>query len=411
MNDELTLQLTGMAHGGAALGRHEGRVVFVPYALPGETVRVEVTDAHERYAHARLLEVLEPSPERIPPPCPYFGPHGCGGCQWQHAAYTTQLRLKTAVVTDQLSRIGRLSDPPVLPTLPDPTGWAYRNQARFHPADEGGLGFYAAATDRVVPIEMCAILHPLLVDLYDTLDMELPGLEALTLRAGTASGECMLIFEMEEDEPPAVLLDVPVSCILLLADGTAVNLVGQNHLTEAVADHSYRISAPSFFQVNTPQAAQLVRLVLEYLDLHGTEVVLDGFCGVGLFTAPLAQQAGLVIAVETDPAAVEDLLENTVGMENVEVVEGTVETALVNLEERPDAVLVDPPRTGLTVEALDGLAAIGPRRIVYVSCDPATLARDGRRLSAAGYHLARAQPVDMFPQTYHIETVSLWVRE
>ncbi|HIE38841.1 MAG TPA: class I SAM-dependent RNA methyltransferase, partial [Anaerolineae bacterium] len=388
MRETITLELTGMAHGGSALGRHEGKVIFVPYALPGETVRVEVVEGHDRYAHARLLEVLEPSPDRIPPPCPYFGPEGCGGCQWQHAAYEAQLRLKAEVVADQLTRIGRIAEPPVRPTLPDPTGWAYRNQARFHPAPEGGLGFRAAGSHRVVPVEACLILHPLLADLYDTLDLDLPELEALTLRAGTGTGERMLILETEGDEPPSVHLDLPVSCVLLLSDGTAVNLIGQNHLVETVAEHTYRISAPSFFQVNTSQAAQLVRLAMEALELDGGEVVLDGYCGVGLFAVPLAERAGLVIGVEALHPAVEDLLENTAGMENVEVVEGPVEAVLANLENPLDAVLVDPPRPGLTREALDGLVAASPRRIVYVSCDPATLARDGRRLVEAGYRLA-----------------------
>jgi len=406
-----SLELTAMAHGGAALGRHEGKVVFVPYALPGETVRVEVVDDRGRYAHARLLEVLEPSPDRVPPPCPYFGPRGCGGCQWQHIAYEAQLRLKGGVVADQLARIGHIAGPPVRPTLPDPTGWAYRNQARFHPAPEGGLGFRAGSSHRVVTVEECPVLHPLLAELYDALDLDLPGLLALTLRAGTATGDRMVVLEMEGDEPPSLATDLPVSCVLLLADGRHANLVGRNYLTETVAGRTYRISAPSFFQVNTPQAAQLVRLVLEYLDPQGGEVVLDGYCGVGLFTLPLAERAGLVVAVEWSAPAVEDLLENTAGMENVEVVEGPVEAVLADLEGPLDAALVDPPRTGLEREALDGLVAAGPRRIVYVSCDPATLARDGRRLVQAGYRLVEVQPVDMFPQTYHIETVSLWARQ
>ncbi len=405
-----SLQLTGMAHGGAALGRHEGQVIFVPYALPGETVRVELVDRHERYAHARLLQVLEPAPQRVAPPCAYFGPDGCGGCQWQHVAYEAQITFKAEVLTDQLVRIGRLVDPPVLPTVADPSGWAYRNQARFHPAAESGLGFCTTASQRVEPIDDCLILHPLLADLYDSLDLDLPGLVALTLRAGTATGERMMVLETEDDEPPALLLDIPVSCVLLLADGTAVNLIGSNQFRETVAGSTYRISAASFFQVNTVQAERLVELVLDYVQPAPGETILDGYCGVGLFTVPLAQRAGLVVAVEIEPTAVQDLLFNTDDFDNVEVVEGTVEAALASVDERLDAAVVDPPRTGMSHEELDGLIAAGPRRIVYVSCDPATLARDGRRLAAAGYRLLRAQPVDMFPQTYHVETVSLWVR-
>lgn len=404
----LTLHLTGIAHGGAAVGRHEGKVIFVPYALPGETVRAEIVEDRSRYARARLVEVLEPSPERVEPPCPYFGPDGCGGCHLQHSTYEAQLRLKAQVVAEQLARIGGFADPPVLPTLPDPGGWAYRNQARFHPAPTGGLGFCLEDRREVVPIEECLILHPFLSELYEALDLELPGLTALTLRAGVATGDRMLILETAGDEAPELEIDLPLSCVLLTADGLPVPLIGDPYIAERVAGYTYRISAPSFFQANTAQAERLVSLVLEDLAPESHEVVLDGYCGVGLFTLPLAERAGMVVAVEANPVAVDDLLVNAADLENVEVVEGPVEAVLADREGRLDAAVVDPPRTGLSPEALEGLIAARPARLVYVSCDPATLARDARRLAAAGYSLERVRPVDLFPQTYHIETVSLW---
>ncbi len=444
----VTLQLTAMAHGGKALGRHEGRVIFVSYALPGETVRAEITQDKGRYAFARPVEVLEPAPDRVQPPCPYFGPTGCGGCQWQHISYQAQLRLKAEIVADQLTRIGSIAEPTVHPTLPDPTGWAYRNHAQFHPASDGGLGFHAATPGpraslpanppqastgpraslpasapqaslpaptvpghNVISIDECLILHPLLSELYALLDLDLPDLERLSLRAGTQTGDAMLIFEMAGDLPPALELDLPVSCVLLLSDGQHANLIGHNHITETVAGHTYRISAPSFFQVNTPQAAHLVEHVLAYLDLKGDETVLDAYCGVGLFTVPLAQRAGLVIGIESVPAAVADLLENTAGLDNVEVVEGMVEDALPELDIPLDAAVVDPPRAGVDRFALDALVAHHPTRLVYVSCDPATLARDAKRLTRAGYRLIEVQPVDMFPQTYHVESVALFETE
>ena len=411
---DFTLQLTAIAHGGAALGRHEGRVIFVPYALPGETARVEITEDKGRYAFARLAKVLEPSPDRVTPPCPYFGyaAHGgagCCGCQWQHVDYQAQLRFKAEIVADQLARIGGIADPTVRPVLPDSSGWAYRNHAQFHPAPEGGLGFQAAASNDTIVIDECLILHPLLSDLYATLDLDLPGLLRLSLRTGTATGERMLIFEMEDDLPPALEADLPVSCVLLLSDGRHANLIGHNYITETVADRTYRISAPSFFQVNTAQAAQLVQQVLEYLDLQGGETVLDGYCGVGLFTAHLAPSAGLVVGVELSPAAVADLLENTAEFDNVEVIEGPVEAVLPDLDISFDAAVVDPPRAGVDRFALDALVEHRPARLVYVSCDPATLARDAKRLSRAGYRLVEVQPVDLFPQTYHVESVALFV--
>lgn len=429
--DTITFELTNIAHGGAALGRHEGRVIFVPYALPGETVRAEITEDKGRYAFARLVEVVEPAPDRVTAPCPYFGPTACGGCQWQHIEYSAQLQFKTDIVVDQLTRIGSLADPTVHPTLPDDSGWAYRNHAQFHPAPGGGLGFQRASggqpqgkqsrgvpargqdtspksTQGVIEIDECLVLHPLLSDLYAAMDIDLPDLLRLSLRAGTQTEDLMLIFEMADDMPPALEIDLPVSCVLLLSDGIHVNLIGNNHITEVVAGRTYRISAPSFFQVNTPQATRLVHQVLNYVDLKGGETVLDAYCGVGLFTVPLAERAGLVIGVESAPTAVNDLLENTADLGNVDVVEGPVEDVLPDLDIPLDAAIVDPPRTGLDRFALDALVAHHPTRLVYVSCDPATFARDAKRLSRAGYQLVEVQPLDMFPQTYHIESVALF---
>ena len=399
------------------MGRHDGRVIFVPYGLPGENVRVEISQDKGRYAFASIIEVLTPSEDRAEPRCPYFGPGRCGGCQWQHASYQAQLRFKASIVADQLARIGGIATPAVLPADPDPAGWAYRNHAQFHPALPRGLGFLrdtgrsarGNGGQEVVAIDACPILHSLLSDLYTTLDIDLDGIARVSLRAGTATGQCMIIFEMENDLAPALETDLPISCVLLLADGLYVNLVGGNHITEVVEEHSYRISPPSFFQINSSQAGQLVRRVLEHLDLRGDETVLDAHCGVGLFTTHLAERAGLVVGIEMNPAAVDDLMENSAHLNNVEVIEGRIKTALPDLDVSLDAAVVDPPRTGMDRFALDALVKQRPSRIVYVSCDPATLARDAKRLTRAGYQLVEVQPVDMFPQTHHIETVTLFV--
>ncbi len=409
--ETLTYRTTTMAHGGDALGRHDGKVIFVPYALPDETVRVEIVEDKGRYAFARLLEVVDPSPDRVEPPCPYFGQDGCGGCQWQHIDYEAQVAFKADIMTDQLEHIGEIEDPPVHHPLADPSGWAYRNQVQFHPVPGGGLGFQKASSQDVIAIDHCKVLHPLLAELYQLLDMDLEGLVRLVLRAGTVTGDRMIAFEMEEDKPPALETDEPVSCVMLLSEGGHANLIGRNYITEEVVGHIYRVSASSFFQVNTPQAEQLVRLVLDQLDLKGDEIVLDAYCGVGLFTTHLAERAGLVIAIEESPSAVDDLLENTVDFDNVEVVEGAVEDALPAIEAGIDAVVLDPPRAGIERAVVDALVNRRPERIVYVSCDPATLARDAKQLARAGYRLIEVQPVDMLLQTYHVESVSLFVAE
>ncbi|TET54845.1 MAG: 23S rRNA (uracil(1939)-C(5))-methyltransferase RlmD [Anaerolineales bacterium] len=412
LNEPFTIELTGMANGGPALGRHEGRVVFVPYALAGETVRAEISDDRERYAFARLLEVLEPSPDRVEPPCPYFGPRGCGGCQWQHISYEAQLRFKAEIMADQLERIGGVADASVLPPAPDSTGWAYRNHAQLHPAVGGGLGFRATGSDDVVTVDECLILHPLLGELLGALDLELPNLSRLSIRAGTATGETMIIFETEDDVPPGLELDLPVSCVQLLSDGRHANLIGSNFIHETVANRSYRISAPSFFQINSPQAAVLLEKVLGYVNLQPDETVLDAYCGVGLFTAQLAPAAGLVVAIEVSAAAVDDLMENTAEFENVQIIEGSLEEALPELDIPFDVAVIDPPRSGIDRHALDALTERSrPERIVYVSCDPATLARDAKRLIRTGYELREVQPVDMFPQTHHVESVACFERQ
>jgi len=410
MEKRFKLHLTDVAHGGDTLGRHEGKVVFVPYAMPGEEVLVEIVEDKGRYARAELVEILSPSPHRVEPPCPHFGPGKCGGCQWQHIAYQAQLDFKAAVVGDQLARLGRLPEIPVKPTIPSVSPWHYRNHVQFTVDDDGRLGFVATDGRRVEPIEVCYLLHPLLEELFAALDLELPGLVRLSLRAGVNTGHQMIIFETRDDEPPALESDLPVSCVLLLSDGTPVNLIGSNHITEEVAGRRFRISAASFFQVNTAAAEELVGVVGEYLAPAGDEVLLDAYCGVGTFALSLADKVGQVIGLEEAASAVEDARLNAGGLASVEFIEGSVEAVLPQLDRRIDLAVLDPPRQGCKPEALTALIELAPRRVVYVSCDPATLARDARKLAEGGYHLVEVQPVDMFPQTYHVESVALFGR-
>ena len=404
--------LTSMAYGGAALGRYQGQIIFVPGAIPGETVLAEIIEDKGRFAHARLLEVIEPSHDRVAPRCPHVPE--CGGCQWQHVGYARQLALKSEVLRDQLARIGDVADPPVRPTLPAPSPWGYRNRITFSVAASGRLGFQRAASHDVVPIEECHIADPRLMASYDDLDLNLSDLVRLTLMAGSDDDDLLMAFETKRDKPPQLHVDFPISCVQLVGGTEAipVNLIGNNHVTQRVAGQVYRVSAGRFFQVNTAVAGTLVELVLEWLDPSPSDTILDAYCGVGLFTLPLAELSGLVVAVELDPGASEDLILNLGEIENVEVIQGPVEAVLPDLveEETLHGIVVDPPRQGLNVAVVDALVTSGPSRMVYVSCDPATLARDVKRLARGGYVLAAVQPVDMFPQTYHTETVALLTR-
>jgi len=406
--DLIELTLTGLAYGGEALGRdEEGRMVFVPFALPDERVAVEIVDARKRWARARLVEVIEPAAQRIEPRCPHFTV--CGGCHYQHMSYDDQLAAKTVIVAEQLRRIGGFEEPPIADPVPSPAPWNYRNHMQFSLTSDGKLGFVTASSDRVFPIEECHLPEPALVDLWPRLKMgAIPGVSRVALRAG-AQDDLLVALHGEGDPDVELHLDLAASAVWLGPGGAAV-LGGEGFIVIDVQGHSYHVSAASFFQVNTALAGELAAMALKALEVQAGEVVFDLYAGVGLFSAGLAEREVQVMAVEESPWAAADFEINLDAFDDVALYEASVEQALPAMEEIPDAVLVDPPRAGLSREALDLLVEVAPERLVYVSCDPATLARDGKRLKAAGYKLESVTPIDLFPQTYHIETISSWLR-
>ncbi len=407
---ELTLTLEQMAHGGEALGRHEGKVIFVGYSMPGESVRVRLTEDHASWARAQLVEVLASSPDRVIPPCPYFGPERCGGCQWQHIAYERQLQLKQEVVIDQLRRLGRVAEPPVKSTLAVGEPWGYRNHMQFSVTRDGRLGLRRSNSREVVAIDECLLLHPSLQELYASFELEWDALRRVILRCGVNTGDRMVILEADSDEIPEIAIDMPVSVVLHRARKGPFPLAGLPFLRERVGEKVFRVSSQSFFQVNTAGAEVLLRLVREYLSPKGHETLLDLYCGVGLFGLSLAEEVGLVIGIDASESAMEDAAYNAedFGLDNVALHEGPVEEVLPVLWEPAELAVLDPPRSGAGREVLAQLPRLHVRRVVYVSCDVATMARDARFLQELGYRLREVQPVDMFPQTYHIETVSLW---
>jgi 23S rRNA (uracil1939-C5)-methyltransferase len=369
----------------------------------------------KNWARARLLEVLTPSPDRVTPPCPHFGAHACGGCQWQHLDYAAQLRCKTAVVRDQLARLGGMSDAPVRDTQTVGEPWAYRNHVQLHAGAEA-LGFIAADDDgRIEPIDACPLMHPLLAELYDDLDLEMEGLLRLSLRAAVRSAQRMLIFETEDEQPFELEVDIPVSCVLLRSDGLPITLVGRDHLIEEVAGHAYKVTAGSFFQVNTNGAGALVAAVEEMLQPRPHQQLLDLYAGVGLFSVALAGRVARVTAVEAAPSAALDARANFEtlfgGAGNAQLIEAEVLEALETLDGLVDLVVADPPRAGCGAAVVSRLAALRVERLVIVACDPAALARDARTLAENGYRLVEVRPFDLFPQTYHIESVALFERK
>jgi 23S rRNA (uracil1939-C5)-methyltransferase len=402
----ITLTLTEMANGGAAMGRDEQkRVVFVPEAIMGERVEVEIVEEKKRFAHAQLRQVLEPAPSRITPRCPHFGP--CGGCQYQHIDYQAQLQFKERIIRDQLGRIGRLPNAPVQPVLANPNPWHYSLEVTFSPTSDGEPGFWSPQLGRIMEIETCHIIRPSLLALFEDMDLALPGMRRVTLR--TNGEDALLVaLETEDEEAPALETDLPVSVALVLADGTAVNLVGENYLVQTLKGRDFRVSAGSFFYNNLGGAELVVDTVLKFAKLSGKETVLELYGGVGVLTSFLAAGAKAIVTVEADADSAEDMAVNLDTAENVTLYQGLAEEIVPMLALSPDIMVVDPPPDGLTVEVLDEIGRLSPPRLIYSSSDIATLARDGRRLTEAGYRLTDLQPIDILPQTFQVQTISLW---
>ena len=446
----IDVELTDLAYGGDAVGRYEGRVLFVPGGIPGERVRVEIVEERRGHARADLLEILRQAPERVEPSYPLLT--DCG-CQWQHIAYPAQLTWKAHIVRQLLVRIGKQPDAVVHPTIGMPNGispWHYRNIALFSIGPAGEVGFKLTDSHDVQDLEDCPLLHPALDMVYrcvreklinyfgDSLSEKIQG---FTIRGAIGAVNSNLAAAAESVKPVPALLSLHARPGSLIEDpqqlanelvtitpgivGVIVERVGgrygrvvsgQEFLTDMILGHRFRVSSDSFFQVNLVQTAVLIEKVLQMLEPQRNEVALDGYSGVGLFSAFLAARTARVVAIESQPSAVIDARANAAlnNQNNITTLEGTLERILGQLHyrrERVDIALVDPPRAGCHPKALQALQTLAPRNICYVSCDPSTLARDIATLCANGrYRLVSAQPVDMFPQTYHIECIALLAR-
>jgi 23S rRNA (uracil1939-C5)-methyltransferase len=357
-----------MAHGGRAVAHHEGQVVFVEGAYPGETVDVEITGRGKRHLFARVTSVEDPSPARVEPPCVHFG--SCGGCQWQSADYGAQLEWKRAIVFDQLAHLGGMREAGVRNTIAPGPPYGYRNRMDFKLV-LGRPALSRAASHELVTITRCHLMVPPLEALFHSLPVRLEA-SSVTIRAGAATGETLAMY----DEETGVIEEVVAGC-------------------------TFRVTGRAFFQNNTAGAEELVSLVREALQPGRGDVLVDGYAGGGLFAATVGRACQSVIGVESDRIAAADF-EHNVG---VRALRKKFESSASLLPKAFDLAVVDPPRSGLGKEAVGVLAGGRPRRIAYVSCDPATFARDARLLAERGYGLEWVQPVDMFPQTFHVEMV------
>ena len=383
--ETLRLFLEDWGQVGRAVAHHEGLEVQVFGGIPGEEVLAEVIRHRPGYMAAQVTEVLKSSPYRVSSPCPYFGP--CTGCQWQHVDYEHQLRLKRQAVIDALGPVDGFEPSLVSATLPAPEQYGYRNHARFTVGRrKGELGFVNRDSRRFIPVQECLLMHPRINEALAQLQGRCSETSQLSLRYGTATGDFLIQPKLKSGEVP-----LPS---------------GQKHYREALDGKAFRIAASSFFQVNTPQAERMVELVKEGLELSGKELVVDAYAGVGTFAISLAPHAAEVIAIEESTSAVEDAILNAEGVEGVRFLVGKTEEVLAHLEDRPHGVVLDPPRAGCHERALEALVRLAPRRVVYVSCDPETLGRDLEILCRGAFSLERVQPIDMFPQTHHVECIA-----
>lgn len=384
----MTVRITGVAHGGAGIGRRDGKTVFVEGALPGDVVAVDVVSSARRFDRAVVRSVLAPSPDRVPAPCVHAAE--CGGCPWQSAAPEAQRRWKGELVAGQLRHVGGL-EAPVEPVLAVGEPFGYRNRIDLRVRD-GRPAFAARSSHELVPVGSCLVAAPPLADIVGRLT-DLGGVTRLTLRCGVRTGEAVAI------------VDGAVPAGAGAEWGVAVADLRTARIHEEVAGRRFRISGRAFFQVNTAGAEALVRLVGEAAGVGPGDVLLDGYAGGGLFATTVGAAAARVVAVESDRAALADLAANAGG--DVDI----VASPLAGLGRgRWDVAVVDPPRAGMGEGGVEAVVAGGPRVVVSVSCDPATFARDARLLVGAGYRLERVWPVDLFPQTPHIETVARFTR-
>jgi 23S rRNA (uracil1939-C5)-methyltransferase len=410
----LRCTIEGISYDGAGVTRIKGKAVFIPFAIPDETVEIDIVEERNKYSTAKLREVVKPSPERVEPVCSYY--YQCGGCSYQHIDYFGQLKYKRQVVVDNLTRIGKITVP-VNTILGMECPWRYRNKVTWH-VRNGRLGYYADNTVSLVPVDACSLITERLEEVSRVLARQLIQTNSssdgeVVLRESSVNGDIMAVFRQIEVVPALVeSLKPHCSSIYNMEDNRFKHIHGKAFLDEKINDISFRLSPGSFFQVNHRQTLILIAKVLEYLNLKGDENVLDAYCGIGSISLPLAKTCKSVLGVESFTAAVEDARLNAKlnNLANCEFLSGPCERVLPKLKRSFDAVVLDPPRAGCKRAAIMAITDRFPAKVVYVSCNPATLARDLAVFTEQGYRVKEVQPVDMFPWTRHVECVVLMSR-
>jgi len=445
-NEQYEMTITDLGTNGEGIGKIDGFTYFVEGALPGERVKILAVKVKKSYGYGKLLEVLAPSPHRVEPGCPVYA--RCGGCTLQHLSYEAQLEWKTKLVKDALERIGGVGNPLVTHCVGMKEPFAYRNKAQFPIRTVNGLpaaGFFSARSHKLVPVDDCAIQHPVNGDILRILqsflaEFGIPCYDENThtgvvrhvlTRCAFCTGEVMVCIVVNAKKLPHAetlaerlneALGGKLAGLVLNMNRARTNVIlgqetlalwGKASITDFIDGLRFEISPLSFFQVNPVQTEILYATALALADVRPADTVADIYCGIGTMSLLFAQKAKTVVGVELVPQAIADAEANAAanGITNVSFVADYAEKALPAIaQERGegfDIIVLDPPRRGCDAAVLDAAAALAPRTIVYVSCDPGTLARDVKHLAALGYALGDVRPVDMFPQTTHVETVVL----
>jgi len=384
--DEMKLSIENISSEGHGVARHDGLVIFVEGALPGDVVTAEVFKSKKSFANARVNEIIEPSPHRVSPPCAVAGV--CGGCQLQHCDYSAQLNFKRQIVVSALERIGGIKNPPVAEVIGMENPWNYRNKGRFF-AKNGHIGMYERNSRKFVKTPSCLIAHQNIID------------AVAALQGNVQDGEVMVRASFFEDE------------IIVTHNGKLISSTGK--IKERIGDITYQLSAKSFFQVNPVQTQILYNIALQMAKLDGAQAIMDAHVGCGGVMLQAAKLAKSVVGVDIEPSAVKDAQFNAKlnGIDNAEFICGPCENVIPELLTKgykPDIIFLDPPRKGCEQTLLEAIVANEIPRVIYISCDPATLARDVKYLTQEGYALEAVQPVDMFPMTSKIELCCLLVK-
>ncbi len=409
----IELTVGNVANGGWCVARHEGRVVFVRHTLPGERVVAEITEETSRFLRADAVEILEPSPDRVTPPCPFSGPGRCGGCDWQHASLDAQRRLKADVVAEQLKRLAGIDQKVTVEEVPGaPDGLGWRTRVQFAADRDGSLGLRRHRSHDIEHVDACPIAHPAVEELgAERLNWR--GAAGVEVVASSGGGRAVIV--VPKPHRNVAVPDVDASILVDEGKRGTRAIQGQASLVERVKDREFRVTASGFWQVHPGAAVTLLDAVVDFARPKAGEWALDLYCGVGLFAAGIAEAVGTegaVLGIESEAQAVQDARRNLRDLPQVRIERGKVEEALDRLEiERADLVVVDPPRAGLGRPVVDRISTLDASRIVYVSCDPATLSRDIAWFSSYGYRLTELRAFDQYPMTHHVECVALLTRD